>query len=95
MTCRELAGFLDQYLDGGLPRATRLYFRLHLSLCRDCRRYLRGYQQTVRSAREAFVEAPKAGGDPTMPEALVRAILAARPDRGDREGGRSTKVAGP
>lgn len=95
MTCREVTDFLDQYLDGGLPRPTRLNFRLHLSLCRDCRRYLRSYRQTIRRAREAFVEAPETAGSPTMPETLVRAILAARPGRDDHGGGTSRKVAGP
>jgi anti-sigma factor RsiW len=83
MTCRQVTEFLDRYLDGELPRMARLQFRLHLSVCRDCRRYLRSYQQTIRSAREAFIDATDHCGEPAMPEALVKAILAARTSSSD------------
>jgi anti-sigma factor RsiW len=75
MTCRELTETLTDYLDGRLPVLTRWSTWLHLSLCRDCRRYLAGFRETVRLAREAGRE-PEAPADP--PEDLVRAILKAR-----------------
>lgn len=73
ITCRDLYGFLDDYLDGALDLPTRLAFQAHLAMCRACRRYLRSYEATLaaaKSAEAAAIEAP--------PEELVRAILAAR-----------------
>ena len=38
MSCKDVADFLMDYLDGTLPFAQRMTFKLHLSLCPDCRR---------------------------------------------------------
>jgi predicted anti-sigma-YlaC factor YlaD len=79
MTCRELADFLDDYLDGALAADVRGRFETHLTECRDCLVYLRGYRDTVRLLRDV-------GGDDDaeppadVPADLVRAILAARKD---------------
>ncbi len=64
-----------EYLDGTLPRAQRVMFKLHIIVCRDCRRYIDSYKKTVELARDA-------GGAVALedpPEALVRAILKSRP----------------
>lgn len=74
-TCRDLTETLTEYLDGRLPLRTRLMLWLHLALCRDCRRYLHGFRETVRLARACCRE-PEA--PPEVPEALVQAILRAR-----------------
>jgi hypothetical protein len=50
-------------------------FKLHIIVCRDCRRYIDSYKKTVELARDA-------GGAVALedpPEALVRAILKSRP----------------
>ena len=73
ITCRDLYGFLDDYLAGDLAWTARVAFQAHLAMCRACRRYLRSYEATLaaaKSAEAAAIEAP--------PEELVRAILAAR-----------------
>ena len=71
MTCRELADFLVDYLEGSLPEAQRGAFERHLALCPTCVAYLDSYRKTVALASET--------GDrpcpPPMPEGLVRAIL--------------------
>lgn len=41
LSCRELVNHADALLAGELPWRARLSARLHLSLCRHCRRYLR------------------------------------------------------
>lgn len=41
LKCNELVADADALLDGALPPVQRLRLRLHLLLCRDCRRYLR------------------------------------------------------
>lgn len=76
MNCRELAEFLSDYVDGELPADVRARFDEHLGECETCRVYLATFRQTLQLAREAHGadDAPTAT---EMPEALVRAILAA------------------
>lgn len=76
ITCRELIGFLDEYVDGSLPALERERFDDHLSRCIPCVRYLRGYQGTLRAVALAARgdEAPPA----EVPNELIAAILAAR-----------------
>ncbi|HEX8155103.1 MAG TPA: zf-HC2 domain-containing protein [Thermoanaerobaculia bacterium] len=74
LACREVIGFLYDYLEGELPPSVRLKFRAHLLLCASCRAYIASYEATIRMSRESFseddVEAP--------PEELVRVILTSR-----------------
>lgn len=83
MTCREAVEFLMAYLDGELPADQRGTFDAHLAVCRSCATYLENYRATIRLGREAMkaTDEPAAG---RMPEALVRAIHAAR--RGQERG---------
>ena len=77
MTCRDLYGFLDDFLDGQLDAVVELKFQAHLLLCAKCRAYLATYKAALRAAREAELwEAPTAGD---APEDLIQAILASRP----------------
>lgn len=73
ITCRDLYGFLDDYLAGALDLPARVAFQAHLAMCRACRRYLRTYEAALavaKTAEAAPLEVP--------PEELVQAILAAR-----------------
>ena len=72
-TCRELIEFLDDYVGHQLPLAKKLAFEVHLAGCRDCRAYLRSYQQTIALAKASGEEREA----PAMPEELVRAIVKA------------------
>jgi anti-sigma factor RsiW len=73
MTCRDLADFLVDYIDGELPPVVHRQFEAHLVECPDCVAYLRTYRETIRLTA--------ASGDeelmPAMPEELVQAIVAA------------------
>ena len=74
MTCRELAEFLMDYLDGALSAGRAQRFQGHLNECPACRAYLRTYEESLRVIiEEAATEAP-----PEMPEDLIKAILDAR-----------------
>ena len=77
MTCREFADFMMDYLSNELPAESRAQFEYHLSLCVNCRKYLRSYEETVKLGKRAFDDE-----DSTLPadvpEDLVKAILAAR-----------------
>lgn len=76
MTCREVSEFLLAYRDDELEAAQRQEFEAHLALCPDCVQYLRAYEQTVDLGRAAFETS-----DDSVPEGLVRAIVAARAKR--------------
>ena len=77
MTCREFAEFIAGFLDGGLPATERQAFEHHLARCRNCARYLEGYQQTVALGKQAFVD-PDESLPSNVPDELVDAILQAR-----------------
>ena len=78
MTCRQFADFMMDYVSGELSSESRAEFQYHLSLCGNCRRYLAGYQETVKLGKRAF-EDDDAIVPSQVPEELVKAILAARP----------------
>lgn len=77
MTCRELADFIADYLSDALPSETRAQFERHLGACSNCGIYLDGYRETVKLGQSAFQD-PDAPVPDTVPEELVKAILAAR-----------------
>jgi anti-sigma factor RsiW len=74
VTCRELADFLLEYVEGGLAAEARQRFDAHLAICPDCVHYVQQYTDTIKAGRLAMAdEVP-----PDVPDALVAAILAAR-----------------
>lgn len=76
MKCREFTEFLMAYLDGELAADARSEFEFHLHSCPPCVNYLESYQATVELGKLACSEEAALPED--VPEALVRAILAAR-----------------
>ncbi len=76
LTCREVDGFMVDYLEDALPKDQRRKFDWHLRLCPDCRRYLENYKQTIVLTEAAFCES-KTPVSEDVPEDLVKAILAA------------------
>ena len=77
MTCREFADFIGDYFEGELESDVRHDFERHLRVCSNCRKYLAGYEQTVKLGQVAFLDAEAAVPD-EVPEELVEAILNAR-----------------
>ncbi len=51
LRCRDVADLASDYVDGDLRRSRRLAVRLHLTICRLCRRYVRQLRETVRLLR--------------------------------------------
>jgi anti-sigma factor RsiW len=47
MTCQELAELITDYLEGALPRRARARFVLHITGCRNCRRYVEQMRTTI------------------------------------------------
>jgi len=76
MTCRELYGFLDEYLDGALDALTRQTFEGHLERCAACHKYLASYRTTLKLAHDAEIKDDPASRE--APEDLVLAVLHAR-----------------
>ena len=88
MTCKDVSEFLADYLDGTLPWRQRLFFSLHLWLCRRCRQYVASYAATVRMTRSLDSTSME-----EVPEEIVRAILAAR--RGESPARSDSRRPGP
>ena len=78
MTCRELADFLMEYIDGGLSQPTLVDFERHLHACPNCRRYLAAYRTAIALGQRAFDDDDQLATAAGVPEDLVEAILAAR-----------------
>jgi anti-sigma factor RsiW len=74
LTCKEFVDFLMRYLDGELAPDERTTFEGHLRDCPPCKVYLDSYRETVALGRGCADDPVPA----EVPEALVRAILAAR-----------------
>lgn len=47
LSCREVTDKASDYLDDALPLGQRMALRMHLAMCRHCRRYLRQLRATV------------------------------------------------
>lgn len=76
ITCKDLIGFLDRYLDDELSEIERKVFSDHLRDCSCCLNYLEKYRTTIRLERCCCSEGEAIPTD--VPESLVQAILRAR-----------------
>jgi hypothetical protein len=72
MNCKHLIEHLDEYAADNLRGWARWRLRLHLWVCRNCRRYLATYIATVRLAKQAMGDTPA-----DSPDELTQAILSA------------------
>ena len=70
MTCRDVSGFLHDYVDGELPAEVRGEFEHHLDGCANCREYLRQYRATIAQGQSLG-----SGVEPEVHEDLVQAVL--------------------
>ena len=76
MTCREFTEFLADHFDGKLPKRVADEFEDHLSICPDCRTYLRNYRRTIDLARDSANDDAEIPAG--VPDELVDAVLEAR-----------------
>lgn len=60
MSCKDVALLSSRYLDHDLSLAERLGVRLHLLVCRACRRLLGGMRSLMRAS--ALLRTPDAAG---------------------------------
>lgn len=76
LQCSEVARL---YASDDVHRAglrTRLMARVHLMMCRFCRRYVRELAAMGHASRDLFGKGP---ADPTRTEAIIKRVLDARP----------------
>jgi hypothetical protein len=52
LKCRDVLEQADAYLDQQLSGWQRLQFKLHLLLCRNCRRYIKNLQLTQQVSQQ-------------------------------------------
>lgn len=78
ITCRQFEDFMIDYLEGDLPGRRVIVFELHLKICGECRDYMAAYKRAVEVAARAEETARDKVDLPTVPEDLVKAIIAAR-----------------
>jgi len=53
LTCKNISELSDEYLEGELPFKKKLSVKLHLAICKNCRRYLNYLQLTVNVVRQS------------------------------------------
>lgn len=75
LTCREFDKFMVALLENDLPLTQKLVCWLHVSMCKECRNYVRQYQQTISLGKKAFEMADEPVPE-SVPDELIRAALA-------------------
>ncbi len=60
LKCREIVSNADQLLDQEMSRRQRLGMKMHLLMCRHCRRYVRQFSVLLRAVPFMHSEASDA-----------------------------------
>ena len=47
LTCEEVDSFLYDFHEGQLSYAEKIKFKIHLSMCSECKAYVRGYKEAI------------------------------------------------
>jgi hypothetical protein len=66
LTCEQATDAIVDYMTGAMDAGARLAFATHLGQCKDCRAFLRTYQDTIRTTRTVRYE--------TIPEDMLSRI---------------------
>lgn len=74
MNCREALELMAEYADDDLGIWSRWRLRIHVWICRNCRRYLSSYRATIRIAKSTRDEFAGSAND-RIPDALITSIL--------------------
>jgi hypothetical protein len=77
VTCQQALDLMGDLIDEDLDRRHRLRVRLHLLICRHCRRFLSSYRTTHRAETIALRSLTTADASEEIPDEQVAAILAA------------------
>lgn len=83
LTCKEVEDFLIDYVDGEMNFVTRLQFRMHIGMCRDCNRYLKAYINAIHMEKQIF-EHPDDEAIGNVPDEILNAILSASSNKNNK-----------
>ena len=77
--CKSLEKFVVEFLDGQLPKETRLAFLEHIEECKHCKEYLQSYRKSIDLSKAALNsnDTNATNQDGAIPDKLVEAIMAA------------------
>ncbi|WP_020208975.1 zf-HC2 domain-containing protein [Gilvimarinus chinensis] len=78
LKCRDLAHRASEYLDGSADKSLRWQIRLHLAMCRHCRRFVKHLQLT-RQLTGSVGKLPAARDEQHL---KVLAIMTQKPPEG-------------
>lgn len=74
VNCQQAFELIGDFVDSDLSLKGRTRLRLHLLICRHCRRYFSSYRATIRAEKNAFLDVDEPGAD-EIPDDLIAAIL--------------------
>ncbi len=77
LTCREVVDLLGEDLDRSLPMSLEVRLKLHLFLCRSCRRFRRTFRTTVGVVHALRVAEDRYDLE-ALPDELVRRVMLRR-----------------
>jgi len=75
LTCQEVDSFLYDFHQGSLSFSQQLKFKIHISMCSECRAYVKDYKNTIRLSKEGFTVVQPVE---KVPQDLMLAILKTR-----------------
>lgn len=75
LTCKEFDQFLYDFHEGNLTIFENLIFKMHLSMCSECKVYLDGYRKAIQASKVGFT---KTYSSEKVPEELIEVILKSR-----------------
>lgn len=81
LSCREITELATAYAERALPFLDHVRFLMHVSMCSDCRRYVKQLRLTVDAVGRVPRPAPKP--TPETREALLRTFRNWKKDQGD------------
>ena len=73
--CQQALQLFGDLVDDDFDRRHRLWLRLHLLICRHCRRYLSSYRATIQAEKSAFRTPEGPDAHEEIPDDQVAAIL--------------------
>jgi hypothetical protein len=74
VNCRKALELMAKYADADLGVWIRWRLRIHVWICRNCRRYLSSYRATIRIAKSTRDKLADAANE-RIPKALITSIL--------------------
>lgn len=49
LSCKDISQLASEHIDNEMPFFKRMQFRMHLMMCKNCRRFVEQFQLTIES----------------------------------------------